>query len=375
MWTGGMLRLGYDVKDKKLIINPDEAQIVKLIFELYLKYQSIYDVYRYLSEKGIKNKEWTTKKGDKYGGGEIIPSAIHRILTDEIYIGNITIKSINKTYKGKHEGIISNDMFYKVNEILQSKNAKEGARWNRSPNLLSGKLYTPSGDLFKNSCNKKDNNTTKRYYHIKGLFLSAEPIDYLSKSVISDILNMNTKDINEHSTLLLKQINFNDMDFINKDKFIKSIIKKAIYYDNSIRFWIDISPELLKSFISDKYLNELSNELKCIVNNDEYEIIIERDIYFNSYYPSLSYEARHKDFIHIDDNNQLILKAITKGFYYRNLYDDGESVKDICKRLHITSRTFYKYINIAYISPNIINDIMSGKLSISVKQLFELADK
>ena len=37
MWMGGPPPLGYDVRDKRLVINPQEAQNVKRIFEAYLK--------------------------------------------------------------------------------------------------------------------------------------------------------------------------------------------------------------------------------------------------------------------------------------------------------------------------------------------------
>ena len=37
MWMGGQPPLGYDVKDRKLAINPDEAEIVRIIFRRYFE--------------------------------------------------------------------------------------------------------------------------------------------------------------------------------------------------------------------------------------------------------------------------------------------------------------------------------------------------
>jgi DNA invertase Pin-like site-specific DNA recombinase len=41
MRMGGPVPLGYDVKDKKLVINPEEAEQARTIFRQYLKRKSI----------------------------------------------------------------------------------------------------------------------------------------------------------------------------------------------------------------------------------------------------------------------------------------------------------------------------------------------
>lgn len=58
LWNGGCLPLGYDYdpENKKLIINPQEANIIKFIFETYLKEGSISKVVKALNKKGYKTK-------------------------------------------------------------------------------------------------------------------------------------------------------------------------------------------------------------------------------------------------------------------------------------------------------------------------------
>ena len=54
MWTGGPTPLGYDIKEKKLIINQEEAEVVKFIFDDYLKTKSQLQTMKNVNEKGYK---------------------------------------------------------------------------------------------------------------------------------------------------------------------------------------------------------------------------------------------------------------------------------------------------------------------------------
>jgi len=119
--------LGY-TKDKNgiLIIVPEEAEIVKKIFELYIEGNGCRKIKKYLENNNIKTvtgkSEWST-------------STIDRMLSNEKYVGNILHqKSYTSNFlKGKqiknkgeseqifiennHEPIIDLDTFYKVQEM------------------------------------------------------------------------------------------------------------------------------------------------------------------------------------------------------------------------------------------------------------------
>ena len=68
-WLGGRGPLGYDVdkEKKKLIISPTDSEIVREIFKLYLEGNSLLKVAKILTDRGIRTKSWTTKKGAVYG--------------------------------------------------------------------------------------------------------------------------------------------------------------------------------------------------------------------------------------------------------------------------------------------------------------------
>src|SRR6202050_3065025 len=56
LWLGGVVPLGYAVKDKKLILNEEEAYTVRLIFQRYLQLGSVRALRDDLAARGIVSK-------------------------------------------------------------------------------------------------------------------------------------------------------------------------------------------------------------------------------------------------------------------------------------------------------------------------------
>lgn len=50
-------------------------------------------------------------------------------------------------------------------------------------------------------------------------------------------------------------------------------------------------------------------------------------------------------------------------------------MEDIMKQEKMTKRTIYKYLNLAYLSPKIVNQLLSGTLTINLQTLFDIASK
>jgi len=63
MWMGGKVPLGYDVRDRKLVVNPGEAATVRMIFERFADLRSGLKLVRELQQEGIRTK--TGKPIDK----------------------------------------------------------------------------------------------------------------------------------------------------------------------------------------------------------------------------------------------------------------------------------------------------------------------
>jgi DNA invertase Pin-like site-specific DNA recombinase len=152
MWMGGNVPLGYDAKDRKLVINDKEAADVRFVFERFTQVGSGTILAQELKKAGI-----TTKKGKP-----IDKKHIYRMLNNRHYLGEIVHK--DKTYPGLHEPIISKCLWDKVHSILSESPRKRAARTRAdTPALLKGLLFGPDGAAFSPTHTRKGDKLY-RYY-------------------------------------------------------------------------------------------------------------------------------------------------------------------------------------------------------------------
>ena len=139
MWMGGPPPLGYDVVDRKLIINPVEAEQVKYIFETYvLLGGSVSLVLKKLNDEGYKTKSYTSRTGQRRGGHKYGTATVKTILRNRLYIAEVHHKGTY--YPGQHRPIISMELFNKAQEVLAEKATVKSKRTYaaRSKSLLKG---------------------------------------------------------------------------------------------------------------------------------------------------------------------------------------------------------------------------------------------
>jgi len=128
-FCGGVPILGYDVEDKRLIINFKEAKLIREIFRTYTKLGSGFEVARILNGKGRHTKSWTSKKGKFHSGNKFIPKDVYHILNNPLYIG--MVQHNGNVYEGEQEAIIDKKLWDKVQYLLQ-ENSKCPAGENKN---------------------------------------------------------------------------------------------------------------------------------------------------------------------------------------------------------------------------------------------------
>lgn len=140
-WLGGRPVLGYDVDrpNSVLVINEDEANRVRAIFDLYLDHRSLLAVVQELERRGWRNKSWKTKAGRIVGDRPIVKNSLFQLLTNVTYLGKVRFKG--EIHPGRHAAIIDEDKFRRVQETLRSNSTTGGALVkNKSGALLKGML-------------------------------------------------------------------------------------------------------------------------------------------------------------------------------------------------------------------------------------------
>lgn len=306
--------------------------------------------------------------------GKLTLSALHRLLHEKLYLGMIENKRTGQAFKGQHEAIISKELWEKVQAKLKENDNCGNHTRNRNNNLLTGKLFDANGTIFTNQANSKKKATKRHYYSIKGLFLPTEQIDKLAKDAIIEILNGNLNGLNKDSAMALKLINFNDMDYFAQRNFIRNFINKIIYQKNRLTFFFNTDPIILSAYTGDS-LNENNNSLEFITDNANNQIIYEKQVVINRGLSSNVYNAGKVGLMSVNDNNRLIVRAFAYAWKFKKLYEKGIRMEDIMKQEKMTKRTIYKYLNLAYLSPRIVNQLLSGTLTINLQTLFDIASK
>jgi site-specific DNA recombinase len=134
IWMGGFVPLGYDVKDRKLVVNEPEAQKVWMIFERFVKVGSATALVRALRAEGVTGKQ-----------GKLVDKGyLYKLLNNRVYIGQAVHKGT--AYPGEHQAIISQALWDNVHSILsESPRRRAAATRAQTPALLKGLIFGPTG--------------------------------------------------------------------------------------------------------------------------------------------------------------------------------------------------------------------------------------
>jgi len=134
MWMGGFVPLGYDVKDRKLVVNKAEAATVRMIFRRFAQVGSATTLAQSLRSEGL-----TGKRGKLVDNGYL-----YKLLRNRVYVGEAVHKGT--AYPGEHKAIIDRRLWDKVQTTLrESPRVRAGRTRAQTPALLKGLIFGPTG--------------------------------------------------------------------------------------------------------------------------------------------------------------------------------------------------------------------------------------
>jgi len=167
MWMGGLPSLGYDVSDRKLVVNEVEAETVRHIYRRYAALGSVWALKDELDRDGIVSKVRIDKYGRRSGGRPLARGALYLMLQNRIYRGEIVHKE--NSYPGEHDAIVDEALWDEVRDKLAANRYDRATGTGAAqPSLLAGLIHDDAGARMTPShANKKG--TRYRYYVSHGL--------------------------------------------------------------------------------------------------------------------------------------------------------------------------------------------------------------
>ena len=134
MWMGGWTPLGYEVRDRKLIIHEADTERVRSIFKRFVQLKSATVLARELVAAGATNRY----------GHLLDKGVLYRLLNNRVYIGDAVHKGVS--YPGEYQAIIDRKLWDQAHAILKQSPRKRGANTRaQTPALLKGLLFGPDG--------------------------------------------------------------------------------------------------------------------------------------------------------------------------------------------------------------------------------------
>lgn len=276
LFTGGPVNFGYGVRNQKMFIIPEEAEIVRLIFDLYIKYGKNETV-KYLQEKNI------TKRGRQFS-----QHMVHDILKDTVYIGlkrynqweKVSTDPTDKKRKYNKETlkfqeykeglrILDDNTFYKVQELIEKRtSSKDKVKYtNRTNALFEGLLWHRCGDGEVRKLhldNKKD-----KYGNIIYSYRCSHCRRNFYKDVRKTYGNKKYNKLLESSVLeLIKNISIDELQ--------EKVNEKQSSKNNSIKVSIDSHKKEI--YKKRKAINNMEKEL---INIYAGESFMDKDILIN----------------------------------------------------------------------------------------------
>jgi site-specific DNA recombinase len=144
MWMGGPVPLGYRLESRKLVIDEDEAETLRLIFRRYLELGSVGALADELSAAGVRTKVRPYANGRTIGGVSFTRGSLAQLLQNPIFIGKV--KHRGELFDGEHNAIIDQPDWQQVQQLFATnrRDRLHGKRV-RSPSLLTGLIEDEDG--------------------------------------------------------------------------------------------------------------------------------------------------------------------------------------------------------------------------------------
>lgn len=362
MWMGGCTPLGYKKENKKLVIEENDAQKVKLIFDKYLELKSVPKLKDWLEKENIR-----TKSDNLFFKG-----ALYHMLSNKVYIGKIVHK--DNVYDGEHSGIIDEITFERVQKLLYENKVDKICGTKCSSNsLLAGLIFDDNNNLMTPS-HSTSHKRRYRYYVSQAIKkyskLTAGSVSKIPAGEIEKLVILTTKELLQNKEQMQQILSVFDVNMQIKliktakniedyenPKLIRSIVYKVVVSDKSVEITYDV--QNIKELLS---IISRGDEITLIPQGKEIEpITITRSIKISQ--PSktgniLILNAKESNAL---EPNPYLVNALVKSYYYHKQIQNGKTIEDLQNEENLKDSKYIRNIlNLKYISPELTEQILNG---------------
>jgi site-specific DNA recombinase len=171
LWVGGIAPLGYETKDRKIVVVEEEADRVRTIFRRYLELGSLNLLMADLRGRVIVTKVRSLKTGRTVGGIPFTRGPLAHLLRNRFYIGEVAFKG--EVLPGEQPAILDRDLFDAVQAKLNDQRNNHTVTHAKSDALLIGRIYDDRGNRMTPSHARKG--AIKYRYYLSSPLLHGQP--------------------------------------------------------------------------------------------------------------------------------------------------------------------------------------------------------
>jgi site-specific DNA recombinase len=144
MWMGGPVPIGYRAEARSLQPVPEEAALVRQIFERYLALGSVHRLKAELDGAGIRTPERLHRDGGRSGGAAFSRGKLYTLLANPLFVGRIRHR--DQVHCGQHPSIVDEALWQAVQDRLAANRQSRAMRGTAErPSPLAGRLFDPDG--------------------------------------------------------------------------------------------------------------------------------------------------------------------------------------------------------------------------------------
>ena len=366
---GGNLPLGYDLNDRHLVVNEPEAEIVRQVFQKYLEMQNMLGVAEWLNKQGIHTKKWVTKHSQRTRGGEPFKkNTVQRMLTNPVYLGKISHYRQNKIYNGVHKPIISRELWEQVQAVIRRRINDPNAfcHYKFHKTVLTGKLYDDKGKKFRFTSSKSHRRKLLYYYNgVGGHYLPVEQLD----GFVLDVLRQTDLETIEP---LADRIGITD-------KQMQAWIVKATCQTAGKAHYLTIlldEKQIKTDLINCPKITEKLEQKPLSLSRIEDKLYVRGKFVVANVSSVKLRNGTARNILTVRQLNESLVRGLARAWQLKKLLEKGLTTCEWEKASGMNKRTFARYINLCYLSPRIVGDILEYKnpANLTLRELMNLAE-